>query len=615
MKSKERNAKWQTAYQNRLKKKIRKKPSYGKMFAIRLIICLVVFGCIGVVAFDYIRSALQGVLAPQYVKYPEKTFNQLVDVENYAEGGRYYLDLDYNTFEDRYTHCFHSADILLTQMGAANGYWGIYNYETGQILREMPERTFLLPVYYKVDDDDVTIVTYEIAPEQVEVLEDIFITNDPQRKLAQSYEGTGNVSYSYNSGYLGTYIYPVSLYVKGSTCYVESYKYGMDGEVVKLGLGDMSSYAHFEFTQNGEDKEDAWAGADNQSSLIYGSDGTYEIASKSGFWRSGYKIYSEDNEVTEIDPLVKTEAIEKLRQFMSEKVGKYENKYETYDDERFTGKRTYAFGYATVGDTHYGFVFTYGEDYSYFIVPDLIGIICAVLILAHLIAVFWAIASYNRRKALYEIYGYRTMVTNTLAHDLKSPLMAISGYVDNLAEDTHPDKRDHYLQGIAGKVTYMNTLIENTLDLAKAEEGVVKNSAEFEVLPYIEELRDVFSEKLKEKNLAVDVTGSLTLKCDEQSVKTALRNLFENAVKYGKSGSSIDITLRRTEICFVNSVDKPVSTDPKKLTQAFVRDDEARGEDMGTGLGLAIVKTVCDAHGYRLAIDTSDNSFKIVIKI
>ena len=122
----------------------------------------------------------------------------------------------------------------------------------------------------------------------------------------------------------------------------------------------------------------------------------------------------------------------------------------------------------------------------------------------------------------------------------------------------------------------MNTLIEYTLDPAKAEAVTVNNRTDLEVLPYIEEFRDVFSEKLKEKNLAVDVSKSLTLKCDAQAVKTALRNIFDNAVKYGKAESSIYITLSKAEIFFLNNMDKPISTDSKKLTEAFVRDDEAR---------------------------------------
>ena len=81
---------------------------------------------------------------------------------------------------------------------------------------------------------------------------------------------------------------------------------------------------------------------------------------------------------------------------------------------------------------------------------------------------------YSELKMLYFAEDYRREMTGTLAHDLKSPLMAVSGYAENLKENTVPEKNEHYIDSIIRNVEYMDGIIKNVLELSKLESGSVK---------------------------------------------------------------------------------------------------------------------------------------------
>ena len=105
---------------------------------------------------------------------------------------------------------------------------------------------------------------------------------------------------------------------------------------------------------------------------------------------------------------------------------------------------------------------------------------------------------YSELKMLYFAEDYRREMTGTLAHDLKSPLMAVSGYAENLKENTVPEKNEHYIDSIIRNVEYMDGIIKNVLELSSLESGYVKlNPSETDLRALTEELLKKYRTKTK----------------------------------------------------------------------------------------------------------------------
>ena len=85
--------------------------------------------------------------------------------------------------------------------------------------------------------------------------------------------------------------------------------------------------------------------------------------------------------------------------------------------------------------------------------------------LFNIFGVIWALISHKN----YEKLRYQQILTNSLAHDLKSPITVVSGYVENIEQNICPEKKDAYISSIGQNVGHMNDIISNIIELSKLE--------------------------------------------------------------------------------------------------------------------------------------------------
>jgi len=198
--------------------------------------------------------------------------------------------------------------------------------------------------------------------------------------------------------------------------------------------------------------------------------------------------------------------------------------------------------------------------------------------------------------------------TYSVAHDLRSPLRALSGYSEALTED-YGDRLDDtgrwYADRIQAATERMGTLIDDLLQLAQVSRtdmnlGLVDLSAE--VTAISAELHDREPDRVVRFAIGDGVRDT----ADRSLIRTVLQNLVENAWKFTaeREGATIEFATAATEddatvCCYVR--DNGVGFEAAyadKLFQPFQRLHGA-GEYPGTGIGLASVQRIIDRHGGR----------------
>ena len=293
-----------------------------------------------------------------------------------------------------------------------------------------------------------------------------------------------------------------------------------------------------------------------------------------------------------------------------------ENNY--YTNTKFTdyNQKFYTCGTKTLqinGRTWYLFYYDHEEwlqDNLAFII--LYGVAAAIGTM--LAALIWALIAYFRFKHRYEMDEYRRNLTASLAHDLKSPLMAISSYSENLLNDVQPEKKYHYSKAILENTQYMDNIIVNVLELSRLETHEKTKRKFTDLTELAKELLDGMQDQLDARGLTATVSGSCSVKADCEMMKQAIRNLLDNAVKFTPEGGSITVTGKKHSLSIVNDIAEEQIDDPQRLSDAFVKGDEARSNRKGTGLGLSIVQQIAAQNKIRLDIESSAHQFRVKLR-
>ena len=217
-----------------------------------------------------------------------------------------------------------------------------------------------------------------------------------------------------------------------------------------------------------------------------------------------------------------------------------------------------------------------------------------------------------RNKARYAFENYQRDLTDHLAHDIKTPLMAISGYAENVLKGKLTDEEQtEYLNSILDNVSFTDSLISRTLYLNHMG-GKSTSKEKIQVNDMAEDILSKYTLLLHEKKIVYSVSGNAEIHADRTAMETIIENLISNAVKYTPNDGTFKITIDKNHITFINSVSDKIDT--KELKQPFVREDIARSNADGNGLGLAIAERAALANGFKLEISCSDTEFRAEVR-
>jgi len=199
----------------------------------------------------------------------------------------------------------------------------------------------------------------------------------------------------------------------------------------------------------------------------------------------------------------------------------------------------------------------------------------------------------------------QTALLNSISHDLRTPLVSITGALSSLANDQislDVSARRSLIETASEEADRLNRLVGNLLDMTRLESGAMRvKRAACDLQDLIGTSLEEVSSRLGDRSIVLDVPDDLPLvSMDFVLIERVLVNVIDNALKYSPPGSPIEIHAHMAgAFVEITVADRGVGVPPEDLTRIFDKFYRVqRPENVnGTGLGLAIGKGIVDAHG------------------
>lgn len=212
------------------------------------------------------------------------------------------------------------------------------------------------------------------------------------------------------------------------------------------------------------------------------------------------------------------------------------------------------------------------------------------------------------------------------SHELRTPLAAILGYVETLqegAEGLDSPTAQKFLGIIEREAKRLQSLISDLMSLSRVE--AEKHDLPRDLLdlaPLVERAAYDAAGSGNAERLQLTITTQPKVRGDRSQLEQVVRNLVDNAFKYGSAGSPVEVTLdvARDREARITVADRGEGIAPEQLphlTRRFYRTDPGRSRASGgTGLGLAIVKHIVERHRGRLDItSTLGTGTQVVVRL
>lgn len=217
---------------------------------------------------------------------------------------------------------------------------------------------------------------------------------------------------------------------------------------------------------------------------------------------------------------------------------------------------------------------------------------------------------------LKEQEQFRREFLGNLAHELKTPVFAVQGYILTLIEGGIDDKQVNvqFLERASRATERIVTILEDLDQIAKLEVDALKiEMRSFEIIDLIKEIVETLELKAKEKKISLlfnDEISSIYVTADRNKISQVLTNLINNAISYGKiDGEVIISALPIDDLVTIEVKDNGIGIEAEhfpRLFERFYRVEKSRNRNEGgTGLGLAIVKHIIESHHQNINVRSS----------
>ncbi len=218
------------------------------------------------------------------------------------------------------------------------------------------------------------------------------------------------------------------------------------------------------------------------------------------------------------------------------------------------------------------------------------------------------------------------LITN-IAHDLRTPLTSIIGYLELLSgpnSNMSAEMEKKYINITYTKAKRLEKLIEDLFGFTKLNYGKVSMKVtKVDIVKLLSQLLEEFYPNFMDKDLAYELQSNVPAKiinADGNLLARLFDNLINNAIKYGAEGKRIVVKIHAAESTVTVSVTNYGYVIPKEelplLFEKFYRVEQSRSSNTGgTGLGLAIARNIVEMHGGTIGVTSDLNGTVFTVRL
>ncbi len=216
-----------------------------------------------------------------------------------------------------------------------------------------------------------------------------------------------------------------------------------------------------------------------------------------------------------------------------------------------------------------------------------------------------------------------------LAHDLKTPIASITGYLTLLQDETEISntQRARYIDITLKNAERLNDLIDEFFEITRFNlSHILLEYSKINLTRLLEQLCFEFQPMLAEKGLScqLDLSPALEMECDSDKIERVFENLLRNAVSYSFLNSQISISGKTERILnrdfivlrFMNHGNTIPKEKLLRIFEQFYRLDSSRSTRTGgVGLGLAIARQIVELHGGDISAESADDTVVFTVRL
>jgi two-component system, OmpR family, phosphate regulon sensor histidine kinase PhoR len=220
---------------------------------------------------------------------------------------------------------------------------------------------------------------------------------------------------------------------------------------------------------------------------------------------------------------------------------------------------------------------------------------------------------------LQRLENYRRDYIGNVAHELKTPIFSIQGYIETVLDD--PDLDRNTLESFLGKANKnadrLGQIVMDLDTITKYESGfLVLDQQPFDLLALVNEVVESLELQAKEKHITLQVfapAGEYQVMGDRGRLSQVLTNLGYNSIRYGNESGNTRFRLSSTGTkVIVEVADNGIGIPQEHLGRVFERffrvDKHRNRATGGSGLGLSICKHVVEAHGETISVISTEGA-------
>lgn len=229
------------------------------------------------------------------------------------------------------------------------------------------------------------------------------------------------------------------------------------------------------------------------------------------------------------------------------------------------------------------------------------------------------IARKQELQRLQQLETYRRDYIGNIAHELKTPLFSIQGYIETIMDDPDLDvtTRESFLKKANKNATRLGQIVKDLDAITKYESGVLKIEKEpFDLLQLIQNIVEEMEIQASAKQISIFLqnrTENAIVNADKEMIHQVLSNLGYNSIKYGRPQGNTTYKISDTgKKIIVEVSDNGIGIPTKDIGRIFERffrvDTHRSRESGGSGLGLSICKHIIEAHNETINVISTEGA-------